>query len=672
MNSHQRADIRWLNSQLGIFLLAISSWFYCRRKFEVNFRFAVIEAIAYICLVLVIVVSKKLVARLWLIGSIAGAILLFVAFNSEVNLQGVWYVKEDLSRYPQYWRGFGTPVALVALSLTTALVSLFLIRPRLQLCVNRKLGTICNRLLTACIVVIGVALTPALLQGASSWLNLGDGSNKVLDEITGYVIGNYPGVDTLWSHSSILGLPLSVMQILPNELTGLKVYSMIAWVNLLCLSVPVLIGKVSRIAFPRLPVAVGYLVGVLTITVSGSGAGNTSLFQELNYLSRLLMPMLLGVATVRFLSTVPKLGRLKLVLLASLGIATALNNLEFGAPAFAASGLLLILDLRRNNPRKSLILTYSLACLVASFLIVVPALLAGGSWFQRRCGVFCSAFNSLAGTGIGNNTGPIPVFGVTTVLLSLAAIHAIVFVRYSFGSAHRNFGREFEYTSAFFGCWVVMLSPYILHGTGGGAFRSQVQIPLLVVLALLFSSRVFATSGPVLSPASCRLTVRSGMREAWTLLPAFFLVATVPALLLQVPNPVGEFRRLVNPQAYERRLDVWSPGRIDYLEPEVLVSLTKNYGGPGSVGWWSDYGNSVQLLTGIHNDSGVNGFEYTRDRGYNLRLACESLVRGNREYYLTQRGYVGRMSLCAGTKVQVEARFQYFDLVMVRVGRDGA
>lgn len=667
----QRCPSSLLNSQLCLFLVAIAAWFLVRREFPPSLGFSIIESLLLVSLTLIQLLFRKFVPCLGITSSILALVILFLCFKSRVNLTSEWYRVTTLANYPEYWRGFGPYVAFSGLAISILLAFIrqnpagFFAQFLQNLSLNHGL------LLSKVTIFVAVLLTPALLQTSTSWLNLGDGTNKVLDEFSGYLIGNYPGVDTLWSHSSLLGLPLIVVRVLPAESVALKLYSVIVWVNVLTVLVPLLVGKIANLAFPRLPTAVGYLVGVLSVSVSGVGNGNTSLFQELNYLSRLLLPLSLGLATVKFVARARDVNRLRAVLLAMLGIATAANNLEYGLPAFLASAVVATVGMGDFPERKSWRSSYFLGSLVSVALLAVPSWLSDDRSLKLRCGLFCSVGSGLSTAGIHNNAGPIPIFGVSTALLSLSAVLVIYASGKVLDQSRPRFESQVDIASAYFGSWVLLLSPYLLYGTGGGAFRSQVQIPLLCIQSLLFSRLVLSRSLKGPASESQIGDVAFFPRKTILAMPALYLLAVIPALIFQVPNPVEEFERIKTPESYVRGLGEWSPAKVDWIQPTYVLSMTSNYGGPENVGWWFENGNAIQLLTGVDNDAGVNGFEYIRDRGYNLGAACEGLLSGERIYYLTRKQFVGPMSTCRGLKLRVEARFDQYDFVMVRVIRNG-
>lgn len=659
-----------LTPQLGLFLVVIATWFFYRREVTPSLESSIIEALLFVSLILGQLFLRKFASRLGVMSSILVLVLLFLGISSEVKLSSEWYINTDLAKYPQYWRGFGPIVAIVGLVIS---VLLALVRQSPAVPFVRTLKSLISdpgSLLSKGAIPLAVLLTPAILQTSTSWLNLGDGTNKVLDEFSGYLAGNYPGIDTIWSHSSLLGLPLIVVRWLPLESAALKIYSVVVWVNVLTVLTAFLVGKVARLAFPRLPSAVGYLVGVLSLSVSGVGNGNTALFQELNYLSRLVLPLALGLATVKFVGQVSGVNRMKIGVLAVLGIATAANNLEFGVPAFLASASVVTVGMRNFQERKSLRSTYLVGSLVSITVLLVQSWLSSESWFKIRCGVFCSAFDDIAATGIHNNTGPIPFFGITTILLSLSGVLVAHVLGNVLDRTAQRFESQADLATAYFGLWVLILSPYIFYGTGGGAFRSQVQIPLMCIQGLLFSRLVLVSSLEGPAPVSLSSDFAVFQRRTILAMPALFLIGVIPALIFQVPNPVKELKRITDSASYVRNLDEWSPSTIDWIVPTEVLSMTSNYGGPKNVGWWFENGNAIQLLTGIDNDSGVNGFEYIRDRGYNLQGACEALLSGERVYYLTRKQEIGPMSTCRGLKIQLQARFEIWDFVMVRVMRN--
>ena len=98
--------------------------------------------------------------------------------------------------FPTYWFGFGPRVAL--LGVLVASIAAVVLCWRYQLIGNsrHRLDRAARSLLSVLGWIVIAWAVPSLLQPMDAWLNIGDSSEKVLDEVTGWTVGNFPGIHT--------------------------------------------------------------------------------------------------------------------------------------------------------------------------------------------------------------------------------------------------------------------------------------------------------------------------------------------------------------------------------------------------------------------------------------------------------------------------------------------
>lgn len=229
--------------------------------------------------------------------------------------------------------GFGLQVALLSgfLTLLILLGGIAIRGSRLESLVNRlRILSIVEK---AVAVAALVWLLPSLLQPMDGWQNLGDSTEKFLDEITGWTVGSFPGVHASWVSSSILGLPLAPLSLLdrsPVIIGAAKIVIVVLYVNALVLCVPTCVAAIFGRCVPRLTRLSAFGLAVLVVSVSGTGEGNTSVFQELSFLARGLLPIALGAFVVARLGRLTPVGSLMSLALGVMSSLVLLNNYEYG------------------------------------------------------------------------------------------------------------------------------------------------------------------------------------------------------------------------------------------------------------------------------------------------------------------------------------------------------
>jgi hypothetical protein len=220
--------------------------------------------------------------------------------------------------------------------------------------------------------------------------------------------------------------------------------------------------------------------------------------------------------------------------------------------------------------------------------------------------------------------------------------------------------------------WVIGTLPYFLNGGGSGAFRSQFY--LIPFLLLIFSNldcgkrrekSINQSKVELMKDANSKFQSLSLSRA-----PQFLLVAVLVASIIQVPNGITEWKRVIFANESERNLDTWSMTKLDWISPKEVVRLSTNFGGPENVGWWFLHGNAVEIATKVENLTGHTGFETMRSKNQ-LIHGCESLMRSSKQYVITGVQSLGIMKECPGITVKDLGYRQIDGLTIVAISRRG-
>jgi hypothetical protein len=123
------------------------------------------------------------------------------------------------------------------------------------------------------------------------------------------------------------------------------------------------------------------------------------------------------------------------------------------------------------------------------------------------------------------------------------------------------------------------------------------------------------------------------------------LVLSLPlASIIQVPSPIDEAKRVVGHARHpdwsstpgRAPADGWTPtilrqqGTLHHPEAwlEAIENFAASYRGDlENVGYFGYMGNTVQLITGIHNVMGVSGPEHMRFGSYFEQMGCAPIGR---------------------------------------------
>ena len=550
--------------------------------------------------------------------------------------------------FPTYWFGFGPRVAL--LGVLVASIAAVVLCWRYQLIGNsrHRLDQATRLLLSVLGWIVIAWAVPSLLQPMDAWLNIGDSSEKVLDEVTGWTVGNFPGIHTSWTANTFLGLPLAPLSFL-SGFGQAKIILIVLYVNLLVLAIPFCMGWIIRRCVPALGFPASFGIAIVSVTISGSPT-NSSLFQELSFLARGLLPVIVAVLTMHLLAKNSRLSHVQVLSLSGAGSIAFWNNFEYGFGALVAvvSVALAISEDVRSAFKQLRRLALGFA--MTTVLVVIPGVSVGGNWLGRRLGVFIDMFSGQLRTHSYNNLPAVPGFGLSTLCFVLGVAGVALGFQELRDEESFKASRAGAIGALYFGVWTVMSAPYFLNGGGNGGSRTQfLNIQLTTLTFSIFGILAPKFVKTFQSVKTLRLNRRQSVAGLITALPILLLCSLAASSVLQVPNGIFEWRRVQTPASANQHLDEWSPDRLDWIRPSLIPELVEPFGGVKFVGWWFVYGNAIEALTGVENLLGTTGYETTRTSSQ-LSLACEPLIRSEKQYVISGSD-PSLMSKCAGINV---------------------
>jgi hypothetical protein len=113
--------------------------------------------------------------------------------------------------------------------------------------------------------------------------------------------------------------------------------------------------------------------------------------------------------------------------------------------------------------------------------------------------------------------------------------------------------------------------------------------------------------------------------------PYFFFASFALVSVLQAPNPMDEWNRVLNRAGNEQwasdplrgPADQWNIEEIDWIRPIEISDLARKVNS-NDIGYFGYMGNSVELATGLNNLTRINSGEVLLIKGTNRlnELAC--------------------------------------------------
>lgn len=661
-----QSQVSLFNARLSVALLVIMPWLAVRNEIEIissSLR-VLLEWCALIVLTVLLTRIRGLPTR---VESLAALLL------SIVIIYTIWY-RSEWQSWPMYWRGFGFRVAIGSVIIAGIFVSLFVLHLRKRIDLRQLLSSdTFQRWNWRIGAVTLVWFVPSVIQPMDAWLNIGDSTQIVLEEISGWAIGHIPGFHQAPVYGSMLGLPMWVLSRINGRLAT-KFTLVALWANVLTMLVPIVIAAIIRKMFGWLKLTAALSVGLVSILISGDSLGrhqyfNTSLFRELSFVSRILPPLLLAYSLART-TAAPKIGTRQVIPIAVLAGLVSLNNLEFGLSAAGASGLTLLLLTHTQKNRIFLMAQCGLTIGAVWLVAIAPVFWIDASSMGRRLGVFNMLISNEGDLLHSAGAGTLPMFGLVGISFGLSA---------TVGSLTPHLLKDFRFDSEsrfaavialYISMWTIFSAPYILNSGGSGGFGTQMYfVPFVLMVFALIRLTKLNVSG--LDDSIRREPVRSVsgvIRPALTILPMTLMLALVFSAAQQVPAGHREWTRIQTPIASEKWADEWSVARLDWIEPSRVVQLTETFGGVKAVGWWYQHGSAIEMLTGIENLLGVTGFETIRSQAM-LELACQPLTKSSKQFVISKIGQKLTLQRCKGLEVQQVMQDEQMMLAVFSVRR---
>jgi hypothetical protein len=466
---------------------------------------------------------------------------------------------------------------------------------------------------------MAIVYLPALIQPSWGIINIGDATHQVLEEISGPIVGNFPGVNAISTYTTMLGVPLVFMRLFDID-HQMKMSLVLIWVNLLVLAVPMFMVLIFRRISNTKSWLWSGLVVIPTLMVTGSWSAASSNTDSLSMIpGRTLLPVMLGYFLVSAAKSDNKIANVPTTVCVGIfSIAVAMNNIEFGVPALGSMVLVYII-LAFHLQRTSRHVQFLIAGMAGGLLLYLGFSLSikGTYDLDFRIGSYAGKPYSPAEL--------FPILSVHNVLLSLfgsAIVSAIVRLRRIRIGVHTA-GSAPAVCALYFGIWGFASFPYCSYRCVDGLYMST---QVYLIPSIMCGAALCVMHLPKLAILSNESFGERTFR-AFHLFIAVFALATV----FQAPNPVDEWNRVVNKagsdqwasDALRGPADKWGVDAIDWVRPLEIAEFARRLDSEDT-GYFGYMGNSVELAIGLNNLTRINSGEVLLIKGTNRlqELAC--------------------------------------------------
>ena len=523
-----------------------------------------------------------------------------VVLSIALTLIGASLVYEPPARYPDLWHGFGVGVALVAFLVAGCWC---LITPHDS--VIRRMRPLVKVLTLS--LLVGVYI-PALIQPPWGFINLGDASHQVLEEISGVLVGHFPGVNFVSTYTTLLGTPLLLLRPLAVS-SSVEMFLVVLWVNILTLLVPALMTLLARRSLGLRSVAVPALLVIAPLMISGNWGSASSNVESLSMIpGRTLLPLWLGLLVT---SAVKRDSQKAWFVVGLCCLATSYNNIEFGVPA-VCSVILVLLFLGPLSKVVRAAKAVLGGLVFGAFLVFTYSLFVAGPldlWYR---------IGSYSGRPY-SPSNPFPLWSTHNLLLALFVMAVILGLRERRNTIHAST------VAIYFGAWGLLSFPYCSYRCESELYMStQVYLIPAIVCSV-------AIAGIYLQGRRSNPSHQDRRRQN----PIVSLLIGISiAAILQAPNPIDEWRRIGGgaesmpwAQDSDRALpNEWSSEKVDWIDVKTLKNLRKEFGA-SEIGYFGHMGNSVQLATRMNNLTRINSSEVLQIKGTRrlMELACREV-----------------------------------------------
>jgi hypothetical protein len=566
-------------------------------------------------------VSRNIVPNRWRTSLNVGSVLI-VGWQLSIVGQG---------RFPYLWSGFGFSVVL----LTIVFVVIYVVvqQPMIEGVLTKGESKIKYAKLILVITVMGMYL-PSLIQPPWGIINIGDATHQVLEEISGPLVGHFPGVNFVATYTTLLGVPLIPLRWLPIG-PSVKMMLVLFWTNLLVVAVPGFMLLSIRSIMVKKSLLLPLSVVIMPLMVSGNWGGASTLGESLSGLpGRTLMPVILGYLVLRFIALDgTKQTTIKGLIVGAFAFLVAANNIEFGAPALA-SFLAVIVSMVLIDRRRKNVLSALLGVVLGGLLYAVYSLMISGPYdFGFRIGSYAGKPYSPAEI--------FPVVSIHNVFLAIFVTAITVGLK-----KMRDLSKNSEaiapnksylapICAVYFATWGLLSFPYCSYRCVEGLYMST---QLYLVPTILCSASLVVMFSP-----SLKIRHKKTWRTAWGVTPILFIMLFPFATILQAPNPSDEWKRVFGGASVDQwasdglrgKVDQWNSRKIDWIKVDSINGAA-NLLGENSFGYFGYMGNSVELATGIKNLTRINSGEVLAIKGTDQlrRLACVEIEELKPEFII--------------------------------------
>lgn len=540
------------------------------------------------------------------------------------------------------WQGFGFQVLCLAVFIASIYMGL-------SYCPPINLEKKKNRLMVTATSIFfgGLAIwiySLSFIQTSHGIINIGDATYFVIEEIIGPLVGKFPGINSVSSYTSLLGIPLLLVKPFKLGTSNLMMLVLI-YINLLCVAVPVLLLKIIRTFYTRIPLGL-LLLGILgSLQVCGSWGSVTGLTESLSRVpGRSLLPILLLYVYLK-IQQKQTLNQNNWTHFAfgALGALTAWNNFEFGIPAFIA---FLILVWVGNRDKRWEIVGLSLAggAMTVSVLWIVLFFTTNGANTKYRLSL-------IGGGGLSNGDVRLAITGSTGLALSLLFVSSFVGIRELLTpSTHELMNLEAfkkknaAITSTFFGLWGLLSFQFF-------ALRSNGSYSLLHIFVVPAAAGLFALYPSRQRPFS-RTFTSTNAHSLLQAIPFALICGLFFASVLQSPNPRDEIRRVLGDTTVagwsdsaplRQKSDIWTPDLVDFINPADLLNVVAVLGLENDISYFGFMGNSIEIVSGIPNVTGASGTEIMGTKTM-ADLTCAPIYRSDKKFIIS----IMPKALCPG------------------------
>ena len=151
-----------------------------------------------------------------LVACLVGSFIPFENWNLQrrtqtfVGISSLIVIASELQimghgRFPYLWQGFGLQIVLLAAVITLAML---LRIPSLNFEFTNDHVKLKRVISVTGLSTIVALYVPSFIQPAWGIINMGDATHQVLEEISGPLVGNFPGVNAVSTYTTLLGIPL--------------------------------------------------------------------------------------------------------------------------------------------------------------------------------------------------------------------------------------------------------------------------------------------------------------------------------------------------------------------------------------------------------------------------------------------------------------------------------